>query len=48
VRSKAVDQGERCHRAGDKGKNINWRAFPEKGELDKRTINGRSLVKRRG
>ncbi len=41
-------QGEQCHRAGDDGKNINLRAFTGGGELDKRMIDGRSLVKRRG
>jgi hypothetical protein len=32
----------------DKGKNNDRRAFPGEGELDKRILNGRNLVKRRG
>jgi hypothetical protein len=48
ARSKAVDQGERRHRAGEEDENIDWRGFSGKGELDERTIDGRSLVKRRG
>jgi hypothetical protein len=33
---------------GDEGKNIDKRAFPGKGELDERMINGRSPVEMRG
>ncbi len=33
---------------GNKGENIDRRVFPGEEELDKRTINGRSPVERRG